>query len=62
MVLMGSKGKDEDNLHIFQALKQIINPTPQIATKLEPLIVLGSSKTSSFKSERKKLKSSRMAH
>jgi hypothetical protein len=54
VVLMDSEGKDEDNLHFLQALRQAITPTPQIVAKFAPLIVPGSSKPSSSKSKRKK--------
>jgi hypothetical protein len=53
-VLTDPEGEDEDNFHFLQALKQAIDLAPQTTVEFAPLIVISSSKPSSFKSKRKK--------
>jgi len=44
VVLIDSKGEDEDNLYFFQELKQTITLTPPPIAKSTPLIIPSSSK------------------
>jgi hypothetical protein len=62
MVLVNSKGKDEDNLCFLQALRQAASPTSQAIAESTILTIPGSSKPSLFKFKRKKQISSLMAN
>lgn len=54
VVLIDLEGKDKDNLCFLQALKQVIALAPQTIIECTTLIVIGSSKPSSFKYKRRK--------
>ncbi len=62
VVLIDSKGEDEDNLYFFQELKQTITLTPPPIAKSTPLIIPSSSKLNRSKFKRKKHKSNTMVH
>ncbi len=60
MVLTDSKGEDKDNLCFLQTLRQMTAPTSQATIEFAPWTIIGSSKPSLFKFERKKQRSNIM--
>ncbi len=53
MVLTNLEDKEDNNFCFLQELRQLTTPTPQPTIEFAPLIILGSSKPSQSKFEKK---------